>query len=88
MKSTVLQPLDASAESCFASELSASVLLGVVIKALALKISTIISARVSVGAKGRTAEQGTQIVSIFNHIYGNFGGIRVYRGFFRYYMVF
>lgn len=35
----MLQPLDASAESCFASELSASVLLGIVIKALALKIA-------------------------------------------------
>lgn len=39
-------------------------------------------------AKGKAAEQGTWIVSILNHIYDNFGGIRVYRGYFRYYMVF
>lgn len=35
----MLQPLGASAESWFASELSASVLLGIVIKVLALKIA-------------------------------------------------
>lgn len=35
----MLQPLGASAEGWFASELSASVLLGIVIKALALKIA-------------------------------------------------